>query len=129
MVEERLADGRRVAELFASEVTGDPDVTATVREADPDVEPSPDGRLAYAVVAEDADGTRAAEVYVHPERARVEFLVGRAAAAAAADDAGLRVRPKAVDPPRTLVFLVDGVDAKRGTAVLRAALDAAGEER
>ncbi len=137
MVEDRLSDGTRIAQLVASEVTGHeaslPDLA--VVDADPDAEPSTDGTLAYRVVREaggDAgaggDAEPFAEVYVHPDRARVEFLAGQDAAAAAADDAGLRVRPKAVRPPRTLVFVEDGAAAKRATAVFEAAARAAREE-
>lgn len=133
MVEDRLRDGRRVAQLFASEVTGDPALAARVVDADREVDPTPAGAFAYAVVRAtgtddpaDQPGTadRVAEVYVHPERARVEFLVGQAAAAAAAEEADLRVRPRSTDPPRTLLFLDDGAAAKRAGAVLRAALGA-----
>jgi hypothetical protein len=130
MVEDRLRDGRRLAELFASEVTGDPDVGATVVDADREVTPSPEGAFAYAVAtgAPDASGdvarVRVAEAFVHPDRVHLEFHAGQAAAADAADAAGLRVRPKAVRPPRTLVFLEDGAEVKRAVAVLRAALQA-----
>ena len=134
MVEDRLANGARIAQLVASEVTGHEASLAdlSVVDADPDVEPSTDGTLAYRVAREaGGDGAREsetfAEVYVHPDRARVEFLAGREAAAATADAEGLRLRPKAVCPPRTLVFVEDGAEAKRATAVFEAAARAARE--
>jgi hypothetical protein len=134
VVEERLSDGHRIAQLLASEVDGDegrlPGVA--VVDADRDVEPTPDGAFAFAVAdvagaGDDADGEpiRLAAVYVHPDRVRVEVLVGPAAAADAGREAGLRVRPKAVDPPRTLLFVEDGAAVKRVAPVLAAAREAA----
>ncbi|GAB3413545.1 hypothetical protein GCM10027435_07580 [Haloparvum alkalitolerans] len=122
MVDERLDDGVRIAQLLASEIEGNEgrlrDLTVT--DADPDVEPTADGALAYAVRrtedGPDDDAGRdeppLAEVYVQSDRARVEFLAAPDAAAEAAAEEGLRVRPKAVRPPRTLVFVEDGAQVK-----------------
>jgi hypothetical protein len=123
MVEDRTTDGVRIAQLLASELTGGGGVLAgvRVRDADSDAEATTQGTLAYRVRAEDggADADRGegtdrplAEVFVHPDRARVEFAAAPDAAAAAADEAGLRVRPKAVTPPRTVVFVEDGAQVK-----------------
>ena len=119
MVEERLTDGRRIAQVLASEVTGhgdDLDALA-VTDADPDVEPTPDGTFARAV---DRDGERVASVYVQPDRIRIEFERAVDAVAEAAGREGLRVRPKAVEPPRTLVFVEDGAQVKWLLPALRA---------
>jgi len=123
MVEERLTDGRRIAQLLASEVTGHGDALAglSVADADPDVDPTPDGTFAYGI---DRDGSRVASVFVQPDRIRVEFGCAVGAAADTAREEGLRVRPKAVDPPRTLVFVADGAQVKRLLAVLRAVVSA-----
>jgi hypothetical protein len=139
MVEDRLRDGRRIAQLLASEVTGDADRLpgVAVADADRDVEPTVDGAFAYSVAREPQDDEplsatgalgwtgRLAEVYVHPDRVRIELLAGQAAAAERADTEGLRVRPKAAEPPRTLVFVPDGAAVKPTTRVLAAALEAA----
>lgn len=111
MVEDRLTDGTRIAQLLASELTGAGDDLAdvTVTDADPDVEPDPDGAFAYGV---DVGDERLAEVSVQPDRALVEFLVAPDVAAEAGREADLRVRPKAVRPPRTLVFVEDGAQVK-----------------
>jgi hypothetical protein len=137
MVEERLTDGVRIAQLLASEVEGGVGALAACRvsDADPDVEPTPDGALAYRIRREDgtgdADGasdadaaadTLVAEVFVSPDRARVEFVHAPDRAVAAAGDEGLRVRPKAVRPPRTLVFLPDGASVKRVLPAFEAVL-------
>lgn len=152
MVDERTADGVRIAQLLASELTAGGGVLAAlcVTDSDPDVAPTTDGALAYRVVAGEGmetpdhesagDGetaaeadpdpsgsesrTRAcAEVFVHPDRARVEFVTGPDAAARAAADAGLRVRPKAVRPPRSIVFVEDGAEVKRVLSAFAAAVD------
>ena len=135
MVEERLTDGRRIAQFLASEATGHEDDlrSLSVTDADPDVEPTPDGAFAYAIErAESGDGdiddssdgdgdsTRVASVFVQPERVRVEFETAVDAVADAAREEGLRVRPKAVEPPRTLVFVEDGAQVKWLLPALRA---------
>lgn len=115
MIPDRLDDGTRIAQLLSSELTGDRDDLAqlSVTDADPDVEPTPDGALAYRVVHDAGDTkTTIAEVFVQPDRVRVEFVVAVDDAAQAADAAGLRVRPKAVRPPRTLVFVENGAQVK-----------------
>ncbi|TKX46889.1 hypothetical protein EXE41_08480 [Halorubrum sp. SD690R] len=132
MVTDRLADGVRIAQLLASEVTGNESRLRglTVADADPDVEPTADGALAYRIVRErdgspDGDASAetdptVAEVYVQPDRARIEAVAAPDAVADAAREVDLRVRPKAVRPPRTLVFVEDGAGVKRALAVLEA---------
>lgn len=51
-------------------------------------------------------------VFVHPDRVHVEFTAGVDDAADAASVTRLRVRPKATDPPRTLVFVESGAAVK-----------------
>ncbi|RDI72390.1 hypothetical protein [Halopelagius longus] len=126
MVEDRLTDGKRIAQFVASEVEGHEDLPLAVSDADPDVEPTEDGAFAYRIVRTEADGegNAVAEVYVHPDRARAEFVTAVDVAAEAADAEGLRVRPKAVRPPRTLVFVEDGAQVKWLLPALRAVADA-----
>lgn len=133
MAEDRLTDGVRIGQLLASEISGNEGRLRdlTVADADPDVEPTVDGALAYRIgCAADGDddndgdsGDRVAEVYVQPERVRVEFVHAADIVADRADDEGLRVRPKAVRPPRTLVFVEDGAQVKRVLPVLEAVLE------
>jgi hypothetical protein len=134
MVEERLTDGVRIAQLLASEVEGGVGVldACRVTDADRDVDPTPDGALAYRIRTDDSgsdigdtsvtDTDLVAEVFVQPDRVRVEFVASPDRAADAADSEGLRVRPKAVRPPRTLVFLPDGASVKRLLPVFDAVL-------
>lgn len=130
MVEDRIADGRRIAQLLASEVRG--------RERGPlgrldvadvrDAEGNSFGEFAFGVDADaDPGSVRVADVYVHDDRTRVEFREAPDAAADAGRAAGLRTRPKAVTPPRTVVFLEDGVAVKRVLPVFRAVVEALGE--
>ncbi|MEF8781000.1 MAG: hypothetical protein V5A46_10010 [Haloferacaceae archaeon] len=120
MVRDRLADGPRIAQLLASELTveGGWRRSLAVEDARPDLEPSVDGTFAYAVTRN--GGETVAEVYVQPDRAYVEFVVAPEAVAAAGRERGLRVRPKAVRPPRTLAFLEDASDVKRALDAFRA---------
>lgn len=123
MVEDRTTDGRRLAELLSSELHGRESGRLgrlAVVDADADVEPTADGAFAYAVAL---DGNRLAGVHVHPDRVHVEFERGVDAAARAGEAADLRVRPKAVEPPRTLVFATDGAEVKRVTDVLAAVVE------
>ena len=122
MVEERLTAGKRIAQLLASEVTGRTDGPLgrlAITDADPDVEPTVDGARAYAI---ERDDEPFAEVFVQPDRIRVELQAGIETAAKAAEQEELRVRPKASKNPRTLVFVESGGEVKRAVAVLVAAV-------
>lgn len=119
MVDAELSDGVRIAQLLASDLVGHGGTLAdvTVTDADPDVDPTADGQQAYVV---SDDGAPLATVFVHPERVRVEFPDRHETVAEAAAEADLRVRPKATDPPRTLVFVESGAAVKRVLAVVEA---------
>jgi hypothetical protein len=120
MVEDRVTDGRRIAQLLASELTARTDgplAGVALTDVDRDAEPSPDGTLAYRVKLE---GRVLAGAYLQPGRLRLEFRAGVGRAADAAREAGLRVRPKAIEPPRTLVFVENGAEVKRALDVVRA---------
>ena len=120
MVEDRITDGRRIAQLLSSELEGREDgelARLSVTDADRDIEPTEDGARAYDV---SRDGDRLARVFVHPDRIRLEFETGPDVALEAADDVDLRARPKATTPPRTLVFVESAAAVKRATDVLEA---------
>jgi hypothetical protein len=127
MTDSELDDGVRIAQLLASDLVGYEDALSavTVTDADPDVAPTTDGSQAYRVRVADRPF---ATVFVHPERARIEFEAGQEAALDAAREAGLRVRPKAVDPPRTVVFVENGAEVKRVLSVVEAAVGDDGNE-
>jgi hypothetical protein len=120
MVEHRITDGRRIAQLLASELTARTDgplAGVALTDVDRDAEPTPDGTLAYRVALE---GRVLCEAFLQPERVRLEFRAGVDRAAESAGGVGLRVRPKAVEPPRTLVFVESGAAVKRALDVVRA---------
>lgn len=121
MVERRVTDGRRIAELLASELTGRADGPlgrlAVVDARDVECVPGT-GAFAYGV---DADGDRLAAVYVHPERIRIEVERGVEDAVAAAAERDLPVRPVASTPPRAVVFVESGAAVKRASDVLASA--------
>jgi hypothetical protein len=150
MVQERLSDGKRIAQLLASELTGDQAALAhvVVADADPDVEPTEDGAFAYRVVhAADSDAlttddrgrptlaagsaadgdaeiTEIAVVSVLPERARVTFSIAPDRAAEAAADTVIEVQSTdAADTADTTVAITDGVEAKRVLSVFEAVVD------
>ncbi|WP_252699243.1 hypothetical protein [Natronosalvus vescus] len=147
MVDDRITDGRRIAELLASEIDGRVDDELewlAVTNADRDVEPTVDGTRAFDVSivgsgkgsgdesepapsVEPDTSTRLARVFLHPNRVHLEFDRGREAAVDAAEAADLRTRPKASTPPKTLVFLESGASVKRGVAVVQAAFRGAVE--
>jgi len=71
MVEDRITDGKRIGQLFASELTGlerGPLSAVSVEDADPEVAPTREGAFAYRVAA---DGETLGTVSVTDETARL----------------------------------------------------------
>ena len=151
MVQDRLRDGKRIAQLLASELTGDQSALATVvvADADPDVEATDDGAFAYRVVHVadsdalttddrgrptladstgdvDAELTEIATVSVQPDRAQVGFSTAADRAVEAATTADLDVVSTAGMAPddTALIGITDGVDAKRVVPVFAAVVAA-----
>ena len=128
MVEDRITDGKRIAELLASEVTGHespPYDEMSVVNADPDVEPTADGARAYDM---EYDDDRLARVFVQPDRIRLELYAGLDEAREAAEAGDLRTRPVASEPPRLVVFVEYGAATKRAFDVLGDAATAARDD-
>lgn len=124
------ASGRRIAELLASELTARDDgplAGLVLTDVDRDVEPDEFGALAYRVaLGEDPEGAdeHIADCFVHEDRVRVEFVAALDLFPECAREAGLRVRPKALDPPRALVFVEDAAQVKRVLPVVGSVADA-----
>jgi hypothetical protein len=119
MVEDRITDGKRIAQLLASEVTGlETGALAAVDvvDADPEATPSESGAFAYRIAR---DGTDLAEVYLLPERAEVRFAV-EPERTSAAEDRGLFA------DERTLA-LATGAAVKPAVDVIRATAAAVGK--
>jgi len=73
MVENRITDGKRIGQLFASELTGlerGPLGAVSVEDAEPDVEPTAEGAFAFRVAAE---GETLGTVRVTERTARLEL--------------------------------------------------------
>lgn len=139
MVQDRVTDGFRVAELLASEVDGrqrGPLGPLAVANADRSVTGTPGGERAYDVRFLEGDrdprreptpddaGTLVAELLVHETGASLAVVTGADAAADAAAEAGLSVARAddaavAVDDG-VVVTLEYGAQAKRAADVLAA---------
>lgn len=123
MVIDELTDGKQIGQYLASEVHGhERDVLGelSVVDADKDAESSENGTFAFAVATRSGNGSNILEAYLHPDRLRVEVLVCPAVAADVGVEEGLRTRPKAVDPPRTLLFVENAAGVKAALRVIRA---------
>lgn len=116
MVEERITDGRRIAQLLASEIEGREDGglgALSVGDADPD---AAEGARAYDVT----DGQLLARVFVGEERARIEFVRGgKEVRSAIGDGRGdLAVRE---EDGRTVLEVESGAAVKPAARALAAA--------
>lgn len=111
MVEDTITDGKRIAQLLASELTGletGPLGRITVTDADPEAMPSDSGTLAYRI---GADGSELAAVELYPEYIRLEFDSEPAVPESAAE--------LLTDDPR-VVTVTSGAEVKRAVDLLRA---------
>lgn len=75
MVEKRVTDGRRIAELLASELTARADgqlASLRVVDARTDVEATEDGSFAYGIAVGES---HLASVFIHDDRARLVFQI------------------------------------------------------
>lgn len=116
MVEERITDGRRIAQLLASEVEGREDGglgALSVADADREVEPTPEGARAYDIVR---GSTAVACVFVHEDRARLEYEDRMRSVLEEAED--LTVRE---EDGRMVLEIGSGAAVKRGARALSAA--------
>lgn len=121
VVEDRITDGRRIAQLLASELDGRSDGPlqgVAVTNADPDVEPRPGGAHAYDVTAA---GATVASVAVQPDGARLAVTANAKTAAASADDRGLRTERNPGADGVTIV-VEDGAAVKRAVDALAASV-------
>jgi hypothetical protein len=71
MVEDEITDGKRIAQLLASELEGlqeGPLASVSVDDADPDARPQADGTVAYNITFE---SNNVATVTIYPEAAAI----------------------------------------------------------
>lgn len=121
MVEDRITDGRRIAQLLASELTGlerGPLGDVSVVDADRDVEPTADGAFAFGI---EIDGRSLGEVYVTPDTARLTLAERRTVET---DREDVTVEESSADSgEQTVVVAHSGAAAKVLADVLADGLD------
>lgn len=128
MVEERITDSTRIAQLFASEITGlsvGSLESVSVVDAQPDTSPTPDGPVAYRLAGEEST---LAEVRLYPDAVEIELaeeLTTNIDSLSERDilrvSEGLSAAETDGGPTRLL--LTDGASVKSGVDVLRALLE------
>ena len=120
MVEEEIRDPNRIVALLRAEIEGleaPPFDAYTVTSATDTERP---GTPAFAVRSEDSTVLKATK---GPDRLAVEIRSDPEAVAAAAEEAELRSRPKATEPPATVLLVDRAADVKRVIDVLRTSQD------
>jgi hypothetical protein len=126
MVEDRITDGRRIAQLLASELSErDEDRLGSVEviAADPDAEPTEHGTTAYRIAVQ---GESLAAVVIYPDAAELVFepaAEARTAATARAIFDQEAARERACEEGLATALDRDAVRIDSGAAVKRA-LDA-----
>jgi hypothetical protein len=117
MVEDRVTDGKRIAQLLSSELTGLETGSlahVAVVDADPDAEPSEDGTVAYTVVAADQ---RIGDVVLYPDAAELTIERGIETARETARWSAIPVAPTSGDD--LAVTMESGAAVKRARDVVR----------
>lgn len=120
MVEDRITDGQRIAELLAAELDGRTDRgldRVAVVETAGDGPPASRGERAYAVTT---DAERLATIRIHPDRVRLTVHVRSERVRAAASEAGLQVTGGPDGP--VSVCIENGAAVKRLIDVIAAVL-------
>jgi hypothetical protein len=119
MVGDVVEDGKRIAQLLSSELTGlqrGPLSEVSVVDADTDAEPSPDGTVAYGVAYE---GDRVGQVRMFPTSVTLDLSLDDERIVRHAADAGLDGE-RSDDGIR--VHVETGASVKRAVDVLRMTL-------
>jgi hypothetical protein len=122
MVEDRITGGRRIAQLLASELDGRSDGplgAVAVVDADPEVDPAPEGAHAYGVTVR---GEHAASVFVHPDSVRLVVATNAETAARVADDRGLGTN-RGSGADGVGIIVEDGAAVKRAVDAVTAAIE------
>jgi len=120
MVERRVTDGVRIAQLLSSELDGREDGALdrlAVTNADRSVEASPEGERAYDV---EREGEAFARAFVHEDRVRLELESGGDAVAARVEGEDLRV---AAEDGGMALIVESGAAVKRAVDALDAATE------
>ena len=108
MVEDTVTDGKRIAQLLSSELTGLHRVAVT--DADSDAMPADGGTLAYRI---SVDESVFAAVQMYPEYIHVEFE-------SALEETEIPAELQTDDPQ--VLTVTSGAEVKRAVDVIRAAV-------
>lgn len=120
MVEDRITDGKRIAELLSSELSArdtGPLAAVSVVNADRNAEPSQDGTRAYGMVTDDAD---VGVVSLFPDYARVTLTMGAETAVEFAPSKGIPARR---ENDAAVLQIESGAAVKRAVDLIAAAVD------
>jgi hypothetical protein len=134
MVEDRVTDGKRIAQLLSSELSGRDRGTlgdVSVVDADPDADPSPEGAVGYRVAYRDE---RVGTVRLYPDAATLTVDSGgdpTGDGPATDDPLGDRVADAAAGPDLSVtddgaVRIESGAAVKRAVDALVAGLSGGG---
>jgi len=128
VVEDRVTDGKFIAQLLSSELSGregGPLAAVSVVDADPAAEPSASGTAAYGVAVGDR---RVGTVWLYPEAAECEFTLAGGAGAARTAVRGpdlAVVQPDPTDEGTVTLRVGSGAAVKRAVDALVAGIEAA----
>jgi len=125
VVEDRVTDGTRIAQLLASELDGREDGPldrVAVVNADPGVESTPEGAHAYDL---SVDGSVVGAVSVVPEASHVELATGVADAGRVADNEDLDVATR-TGTAGPVIHVGSGAAVKGAVEIVAAAIEDGG---
>jgi len=128
VVEDRTTDGKRIAQLLASELSGrerGPLAAVSVVDADPDAEPSEGGTVGYGVAV---DGDRVGSVWLSPEAAECDLALDGAAGALRDAVRGpdlTVVQPDPATEDKVVLRIESGAAVKRAIDAVAAGIEAA----
>ncbi|MCU4718255.1 hypothetical protein [Halapricum hydrolyticum] len=120
MVEERITDGKRIAQLLASELSAretGPLARVEVIDADRDATPSEDGTPAYGIAVDEVDVGTAS---LFPDYVRVTVSVGTDAVIETAGNAGVPARR---EDDMAVLQVESGAAVKPAVDVIAAAVE------
>jgi len=120
MVEDVIRDPDRIAALLRAELEGLEEPPFDQYTVQSTAETEQPGTPAFSVTSQ---GETVLKATKGPERLTLEIKSDPETVAIAAEEVGLRSRPKATQPPATVLFVDRAADVKRAIDVLRASQD------
>lgn len=121
MVEDCITDGKRIAELLSSELSGRESgslAQITVIDADPDATPSEDGTPAYSIATDEG---QIGVVSLFPDYVRLTLTVGARTVVESSASKGIPARREDDD---AVLRIESGAAVKRAIDLIAAAVEA-----